>query len=510
MPMSPRAVEEMVEEFFPDYLAQRDAADKLEKWVTVDNETPSMPKDRTSDEYRELQEVSKTPWARLIVTEMAQSLYVDGYRHSGDSENSPVWEKIWQPNGLDAKQTPIYRGACNHGLSYGVTLPGTDPITRENSCVVRGVSARKGIAFFRDDPLDPEDEWATHFMHVDRVRVPGEDDKIWRVRLVDEEAVYTVDLYPDGRHSDRYNYTFVSHERHDTGVVPVVRFANMLDLDGFSMGEIEPILPLLRRIDQDGFDRLIIQRYQSWQVRFATGMKMPSAEEEARMAALQMRVNDVLMAESKDAKFGTLAPTSLDGIINARDSDIRDLAAVTQTPPHHLLGLSPNVSAEGLVEAQASLMRKIEERKSSFGDSWEKLLRLSAHQMGMGAEARDFSTQVIWRDTESRSLAQVADALGKMAKLLGVPAQMLWERIPDWSDQDTKRALELLGDDSQEQELLRMMTAGTSNADLVDTAATVSAAETSGDNDPNSAANKKRNRKRGGYGADWDGDGQPG
>ena len=505
--MSRNTVEEMVEEFLPDYNEQRDLAKDIDKWIHVDNEEPNLPSNRTTEEYRVLQEVAKTPWARLIITEVAQSLYVDGYRHANDAENSAAWEKIWQPNGLDAKQIGIHRGALSHGLAYTISLPGKDP-AGESMSVVRGVSMRKGIAFFRDDPLDPEDEWPLHFFHVDdEVRRPGKSGPVTRVRVVDEEYIYTVDYDPE----DTGTYELLTYQQHGTGVCPVIRFANMLDLDGFSMGEIQPALPQLRRIDQDTFDRLIVQRYQSWQVRTATGMKKPDSEEKAAAEALRMRVNDMLVSEDPDARFGTLPATPLDGLLSARDSDIRDLAATTQTPPHHMLGLSPNVSADGLVEAQASLMRKIEERKESFGDSWERTMRIAAHQMGMTREAGDFASEVRWRDTESRSLSQVADALGKMAKMLGVPVQMLWERLPDWSDQDTERAMAILADESDEQEYLRRVTGG---ATLSDVGADDGSAAIGDDGgaplDPDSPEQKRRNRRQGGYGPDWDGDGKPG
>lgn len=509
MTMNKRAVEEMAEEHWPTFSEQSSLAEKLDRWLEVKNEDPLIPRERATAEFRALQEVAKTPWARLIITEVAQSLYVDGYRHGNDADNSPIWDKIWQPNGNDARQIAVHRAALSHGLSYVSVLPGVAPLGGEAMSITRGISARKGMALFRDDPLDPEDEWPLSFMHVDDVRVSAVNGMVKRIRLIDEEYIYTVDYDPD----DTGRFTFVDQQRHGTGVVPVIRFANMLDLEGSSMGEIEPVLPLLRRIDQDANDRLIVQRHQSWQVRTATGMTKPTKQEEQAAEAVRMRVNDLLVAESPDAKFGTLPPTPMDGLIAARDSDIRDLAAVTQTPPHHLLGLSPNVSAEGLVEAQASLMRKIEERKESFGDSWERVLRLAAHQMGMTGEASDFGAEIRWRDTESRSLNQVADSLGKMAKMLGVPVQMLWERIPDWTDQDTKRAMELLKDDSMEQELLRRLTSGATSADVTPAdanAGSARGADTVVDLDPDSPERRAANRKRGGYGPDWDGDGKPG
>jgi hypothetical protein len=39
-------------------------------------------------------------------------------------------------------------------------------------------------------------------------------------------------------------------------------------------------------------------------------------------------------------------------------------------------------------------------------------------------------SEVVWRDTQARSFAAVVDALGKLATMLGVPPQELWEKIP--------------------------------------------------------------------------------
>ena len=68
-------------------------------------------------EFLALQEVAKTPWARLIITEVAQSLFVDGYRHGNDAKNSPIWDRIWQPNGNDARQIAVHRAANGEYLA---------------------------------------------------------------------------------------------------------------------------------------------------------------------------------------------------------------------------------------------------------------------------------------------------------------------------------------------------------------------------------------------------------
>jgi hypothetical protein len=41
-------------------------------------------------------------------------------------------------------------------------------------------------------------------------------------------------------------------------------------------------------------------------------------------------------------------------------------------------------------------------------------------------------------------MAQAAAALGQLATTLHVPVEMLWEKIPNWTDADTERAKRLV------------------------------------------------------------------
>lgn len=425
----------MAREHFPQFLEQRAEAKVAEAWIRGNNAKPSKPLQATR-EYTELGDRAPTPWLGLVVTSVAQSLYAEGHRPRQGREDSKVWRELWQPNGMDARQIPVHRGALGHGLAFVKAKEGTNQLTGEKMTSLRGVSAMRMAAFYQDLVLD---EFPMFTIEAEPEKVHGNEG--WRVWLTDEEGEYEfVTASTDGQEK----WTYITDERHNAGVPPVVRFANNLDLEGNSHSDITPFIPLASRIDQDTFDRLIVQRFGSWKVRYIAGMAKPSTEEAARLQALALRVEDLLVSPSHETKFGTLDATDLEGYIKARDADIRDLAAVTQTPPHHLLGLSPNVSAEGLVEAQAGLMRKVDERKHLFGESWERVLRLGAHMSGMSDEAADFESQMLWKDTESRSLAQSADALGKLAQMLGVPFEMLWERIPGWTSKDTEDAKKIL------------------------------------------------------------------
>ena len=425
MAITQSTILDLVDHYSQDLATAQSETETLDSWYRGTNERPWMPS-RSSAEYRELQERAYTPWLGLVVTAVAQSLYVEGYRRADDTDESPVWG-VWQANGMDARQIAIHRGALAHGVAYATVLPGR--INGENMPVIRGVSARKMITLWAN-PGD--DEWPMYALRSDTVSSLSGNDTT-RYKLYDDQDVHTVD-----RVGGKLEY--ITSDHHGVGVCPIIQYSAMSDLDGRVMSDIEALIPVAARIDQDTFDRLIVQRFGSWVVRTISGMEMPETNDEMHAAKLKLRVEDILVSESQDTKFGTLPGTPLDGYISARDSDIRDLAAVSQTPPHHLLGQMANLSAEALAAAEASLTRKVAERQHVFGEAHEQTLRLASELMGIPG---DPSAEVRWRDMESRSLAQAADALGKIAQMLNVPVQLLWEKIPGWTQEDVERAKSL-------------------------------------------------------------------
>lgn len=449
----------LAERMWEDYTAQRDTAMIAETWLAGNNETPSLPSDQWAPDYRALQDVSPTPYIRVAIAEMTQCLYVEGHL-PGDSKKgiaqggparafSEVWNKIWQPNRMDGRQIAVHRAALAHGVSYVVAERARSTFSGEPTVALRGVSALSGCALWRTTEVT---EFPELFIEV-RSDIDDERNEVDVVRIWDETYVYTLHRYEQSSDRDRNEWVPVERTEHGATVCPVVAFCNDEDLDGNTLGEITPVIPVLQRIDQDSFDRLIVQRFGSWRIRTATGIELPD-DDDPDAAAFErfLAVNSLLTSDNKDARFGTLDPTPLEGYIEARNADLRDFASILQVPPHHILGLSPNVSAEGLVEAQASLMRKMEERQHLFGESWELLLRLASHMLGMEDAASDFSAQVTWRDMESRSLAQIADAMHKLSEIL--PPELLWNRLPNWTQQDTEMAIELREKAQRDAELL--------------------------------------------------------
>ncbi len=440
-PMNPNSAKRQAHLFFPDFREQRAETVVYDQWARGEQERSLyVPKHyNTNDEYDDLMERSPTPWLALGITSLVQTIFLDGIKREGSNDMLKSYD-TWRINRFNLRQNALYRGAMAHGQSFVLSLPGTVPLTGDKSAVWRGLSALTTAAWYEY----PGDEWAQFAIHAEEEHFEEGNTPGWVVELIDEVALYRFDVKGDGDRLE--DWTYVTTEEHDSGVTPIVQYANMTDLDGRNMGEIQPFIPMAKRIDQSLFDRLIVQRFGAWKVRFITGLQRPNnmSENEYQTSLLKMKINDFLVATSDKTKFGTLDETQLDGFIKAREADIRDYAAVSQIPPYMLLGLSANMQAESLAAARSALMAKSAERKESFGESHEQLFRLSAKQTGNLEEARAFDIEARWRDTEVRPLSQAADALGKLAAQVGVPLEMLWGMIPNWTDADVARAKQLV------------------------------------------------------------------
>ncbi len=110
-------------------------------------------------------------------------------------------------------------------------------------------------------------------------------------------------------------------------------------------------------------------------------------------------------------------------------------------------------------------MRKIRDRRSTLGEGYEQALRLAALILGDDEAAADEGSQVHWQDVESRSLAQVADALTKLATV-GVPLPMLLDMIPGWTKQDVERATDLIEQGGPIERLIGELNAAQTSPEL--------------------------------------------
>lgn len=402
---------------------------QFERYIRGRQTPPWLP-DSAETEYREIARKSASNWLGLVVQATAQGLHVDGYGDTAPDDGSTVWADAWQANNMDAHQHALHRAVLSLGYSYLIVLP-----SEAGGVWMRPEAATRMFAIY-DDPFD---EWPTFALRqVSKTR--------WE--LYDDENRYLITGSLGGGAS-------VEILEHGLGVCPVVRMQNQLDLLGTPMGEVEPVMRIQDRIIDATFTLQMVAKYGAFPQRWISGIDttkpLTDADGETLLDAngdpvfptIKAYVDHIITALDPDTKFGQFAAADLRQYVEALEAHIRHLAAITQTPPHYLLGSLVNLSADALAAAETGLMRKIRDRRATLGEGYEQALRLAAGILGDDEAAMDTSSQVHWQDVESRSLAQVADAMVKLATV-GVPSQMLLEMIPGWSKQDVEKATDLI------------------------------------------------------------------
>jgi hypothetical protein len=392
---------------------------------------PWLP-DNAETEYRDLALKSASNWLELVIRAKSQGLYLDGY---GDTDgDSRVWDEGWQANGMDARQHALNRATLTLGYSFQIIMPSDD-----GGVYWRPEAATDLHAVYADD----SDEWPDA-----AIRRLSKN----RYELYDDEARYTL--------IGKLGSAEVAVSPHGLGVTPVVRVFSQLDLLGKPMGEVEPVIPIQDRIVDATFTLQMVAKYGAFPQRWIAGMEVPEdAEGNPIPPAIKAYVDHIMLAADPDTKFGQFQAADLRQYVDALEAHIRHLAAITQTPPHYLLGSLVNLSAEALAAAEAGLQRNIREKREVMGEGYEQAFRLAALVLGDDDAAFDLGAQVHWQDVESRSLAQTADALLKLAQL-GVPPRMLFRMIPGWTQRDADEAAALMDAGGGLADLMRELSAG--------------------------------------------------
>lgn len=398
---------------YPAYLIEHGRLQRLEMWGT--GKQPEVRPLKRNTERAVLQRLARTPWIPLMVSTWAQQLIVDGYRKVGAKDNDKKGWGTWLRNKMPAHQISINRATSIFGYSYA-RVEKSDTTDTDGSPIasIRPMDPRDCFCLYEDNFSDEYPQYVFE-------RQPGTALGKWRWWT------------PDGNYWDvnetKGEFEVDGPNETEYGAPPFVRFVNQIDLRGRCWGDVEPVIDLAARIDKTAFDRLLVQHFNSFKVRWATGLEQADTQEGVEQDKIRISNEDILIASDVNAKFGTLSETSMAGFIDAYENDLQTFAAVLQLPPN-LIGNVVNVAADALDAARRQTYQRLFEKQTVMGEAYAQLMRLCALVEGREADAEDFDARVHWQDVEVRSLAQFADAWGKLVMQLGIPKWAAWEKIP--------------------------------------------------------------------------------
>ncbi len=396
-----------------------------------------QPGSRTYPRQRQIAEASQANYLPLILDVFSQSMKLDGL-FTGENTPSPSWD-YWLRNQMGARQTGIHRAALMYGSAYAVATAGQDGVPVIDLCSPRQMVALYGERFYWPGESGTAMEWPILAMQV----------KDNRIRMWDETTVYYFGVRnppsnPVEWTKAMYNYSsnleFIESRPHGVGNVPVVCYRDRMLLDGEEQfGIIEPLMSIQDRLDMTKFEMGQAQYVSAFKQRYIAGWMPKSEADSARMKASDTWFFD---KSGKDMTIGQFSETDFAGYNDSYAQSLRDMSSIGQLSPANMGAAAiSNMASEGLAALEHSKELKSSEIQTSLGESHEQLLRLCAHIAGDDEAAADFKSEVKWADMTARSLAQVVDALGKLATMLGVPASALVEDVPGWSRERVERVM---------------------------------------------------------------------
>jgi hypothetical protein len=361
-------------------------------------------------------------FGRLIVGSLEERLDVEGFRLGADSPTEPDLWRIWQDSDLDEWSQLAHEEALALGRSFLLVWAdeaGAPRITVESArqvYVQHAPGSRRRVAALK--------RWQEDGRGHAVVFTPRE---VVRLRTATELPVDTVTLdVPAGL------WETVEVLPNALGVVPVVPLVNrrrLLSPDGAS--ELVEVMGLIDALSKVVTDMLVSSEYAAMPRRYVTGIDLPTDEAGAVVEDESMShvAGRTWMLESPDAKVGQFPEASLDGYTNAVAMLTQQIGALSGLPPHYL-GLHGDqpASADAIRSAEASLVARARRRMRAFGGAWEEAMRLAVQVRDGRPDPRLSRLETVWRDPETRTTAQAADAAAKL-RGIGLPLGQLLEDL---------------------------------------------------------------------------------
>lgn len=223
------------------------------------------------------------------------------------------------------------------------------------------------------------------------------------------------------------------------GVVPLVEMPNRPRLLGEPMSDVAGTVAMQDAINLLWSYLFNSADYASLNQRVITGAerpKVPILDDEGQQIGerpidlKKFATDRVLWLEDPEAKISEWSAANLEAYTKVIERAVGHIAAQTRTPAHYLLlgnGIS-NVSGDTMKALETGLVRRTHEKTEHFGRGVREIFRLIALAQGDAAKAAAVARgTVLWRDVETRSEAQMVDALAKL-KDIGFPFMWIAER----------------------------------------------------------------------------------
>lgn len=392
--------------------------------------------------YEALMGMATAPWASLSVDSVQDRLEVGGIRTGTKSLDDQLWA-LWRANALEAESKLGHHSALTDGRVYATVWPDADtgepevvldPASQMVVLYVEGRHRTKHrVAALRRWKDDGDKLHCTLYRKDELVKLSqakeGTPDDEMRVSAAGVLWEPRVELAPDGMPE-------LWPLPNPFNVVPVVEVATNRRLKPgpfpYARGEFTHCMGLLDRINLLTFLGLVVAVWMGFPLRWVVGDKIFRDDDGNPIAPFDSKPDQVFQTENPDARLGQLEAADRSNLSVV--DELGQFAYITKTPAHYFPGSGgiANISADAVRALEGGLHAKVDGiHKPQLGGGWlevERVLGLMSNPVLTVPP----TAELFWRDKQSRSLAEAADAATKLQSI-GVPVTLVAETALGWS-----------------------------------------------------------------------------
>jgi len=377
-------------------------------------------------------------WVQVVADSPVERLTVTGFLADGEMQADKDLWRVWQVNGLDADSQLGFLGAVTGARCFVLVWgdpddPDMPVVTFEDasqSIVAYEPGSRRNRRAALKRWQDGNEDYATLYLKNEVwkfCRPVQQQDKSPQMADVDEELKRWTPRDPEALGEP-------NPQPNPMGVVPMVELPNKPMLVEDPISDVTGVVAMQDAINLLWAQLFTASDYASFPQRVVLGAERPmipklnSAGEIIGKMPVDLdkfMVDRVAWITGKDAKIAEWQAANLAMYTGIIEVAVGHLAAQTRTPQHYLIGKMANLAEGALLAAETGLVKRCDEKILWYGQGLREVGRLIALAKGDDRKAEALrSGRVLWADTESRSHAQMADALLKL-KQLGFPFQWL-------------------------------------------------------------------------------------
>lgn len=357
-------------------------------------------------------------WPELVVDCLDERLDLMYYRIHGKAKADAGLGEIWQYNDLDDLSQQAHVEALVMRRSFAIVgSRGEDQDREEN----QGVPDDMPLITV-ESPLEVHAEWDAGTREVAAAY------KCWDERGADGKKIEHATLY-----LPKQTLWYVKEsgewaldpehdpDEHNLGVVPVVPIVNRPRIrKPGGKSELDSIIPISNAANKIATDMMVTAEYHAAPRRAAFGFgEEDFVDPQGRKLSTWSRIIGRIWATEKTKVEGA-------DVVQFKEADLKNfhdtinllahiVCSLGALPPAYAGFATDNpASADAIRSSESRLVKRAERRQKSFGNSWERTMRIADRIRSGAWRAELRRLESIWRNAATPTVAQGADAAVKL------------------------------------------------------------------------------------------------